>query len=68
MLLSATVVTIITVIVVVAVYDFRVMDARYKLYCDFRDAYVAAHSSLEANQISINKFPFVLYADVRKGG
>ena len=44
------------------------MDARYKLYCDFRDAYVAAHSSLEANQISINKFPFVLYADVRKGG
>ena len=42
------------------------MDARCKLYC-FRDAYVAAHSSLKADQISINKFPFALYADVRKG-
>ena len=43
------------------------MDAHYKLYCDFRDAYVAAHSSLKANQISINKFPFAVYVDVRKG-
>ena len=44
------------------------MDVRYKLYCDFRDAYVAVHSSLKANQISINKLPFAVYADVRKGG
>ena len=43
------------------------MDARCKLYC-FRDAYVAAHSSLKADQISINKFPFALYADVRGHG
>jgi len=26
------------------------MDVRYKLYCDFRDAYVAAHSSLKADR------------------
>ena len=44
------------------------MDARYNMYCDFRDAYVAAHSSLKADQISINKFPFTVYADVHKGG
>jgi len=50
------------------------MDAFYKLYCDFRDAHVAVHSSycplnlLPVHcQISINKFPFAVYADVCKG-